>query len=186
MTNQADPEILFAARLPEIGAEGRESRYHWQVDAERCSSLAVRFGCVEIPTFEVKAMITPLRKEGYFRVNGAISARVVQNCVVSLEPVVSDLEKQFELLLVPETEDDPPDPELDDQELETYSGHSVDLGEIGAVELALALDPYPRAPGVSVTDLGPGGSDTGYEVSEDGHIKRNRPFEALAALKRKG
>ena len=121
-----------------------------------------------------------------YRVSGVVSAHVVQNCVVSLAPVTSDLEEEFDLLLVPEIEDEAPEPEFEDEEIETYVGNTVDLGEIGAIELALALDPYPRAPGVTITDLGPGGSDKGYEINKEEHIGQNRPFEALAALKRKG
>lgn len=186
MTSATGPEILFAVHLSVIGADGDGACYDLKANADQRSVLATRFGCVEIPRFEVKAVITPLRKEGHFRVSGVVSARVVQNCVVSLAPVISDLETELGLLLSPEIEGEAPDHEFDDEDFETYSGNTVDLGEIGAIELALVLDPYPRAPGVSVTDLGPGGNDKGYEVHEEEHVGRNRPFEALAALKRKG
>jgi len=186
MTSATGPEMLFPVRLSVIGADGDGARFELTANADQRSALAARFGCVEIPRFEVKAMITPLRKDGHFRVSGVVSARVVQTCVVSLAPVISDFELELRLLLFPEIEGEDPQLEFEDEEFGTYSGNTVDLGEIGAVELALALDPYPRAPGVSVADLGPGGSDKGYEVIEEGQVVPNRPFEALAALKRKG
>jgi hypothetical protein len=186
MTSATESESLFTVQLSVIGADGEGDRYAWEANSDQRAALATRFGCVEIPSMEVKATITPLRKDGYFRVRGEVSACVVQNCVISLAPVTTDFEKKFELILFPEIADEAPEPEFEEKEFETYIGNTVDLGEIGVIELALALDPYPRAPGVSVTDLGPGGGDKGYGVNEEGHIGRNRPFEALAALKRKG
>ncbi len=186
MTKATGPEFLFEVHLSVIEADGGGARYELKANADQRSALAARFGYVEISRFDVKAMITPLRKDGHFRISGVVSARVVQNCVVSLAPVISDLEKELGLVLFPQSEGEAHEPEFEDEEFETYSGNTVDLGEIGAIELALALDPYPRAPGVSVTDLGPGSNDKGYEVNEGGHVGRNRPFEALAALKRKG
>ena len=58
-------------------------------------------------------------------------------------------------------------------------GDSLDVGEIIAEELALSLDPYPRKPGIAV-EIGPGGGAAKGEAPP-----RDRPFEALAALKRK-
>jgi uncharacterized metal-binding protein YceD (DUF177 family) len=186
MTGVTGSEFLFVVQLSVIGADGNGARYDWKANADQRAALAARFGCVQIPRFEIKAMITPLRKDGHYRVSGVVSAGVVQNCVVSLAPVVCDFEEEIGLLLFPEIESEASEPEFEDEEFETYLGNAVDLGEIGAIELALALDPFPRALGVSVTDLGPGGSDNGYEVNEAEHVGQNRPFEALAALKRKG
>ncbi|MDA1325605.1 MAG: DUF177 domain-containing protein [Proteobacteria bacterium] len=186
MTSATGPEFFFAVHLSLIGANGAGAQYEFKASADQCSALALRFGCVEIPRFEIKANVVPLRKPGLFRVSGDVTARVVQNCVVSLEPVVSDHEVELGLLLLPESKGEAPELEDESEDFEFYSGNTVDLGEIGAIELALALDPYPRAPGISVTDLGPGGVDSGYEVYKEGFVGRNRPFEALAALKRKG
>lgn len=182
MTDAAGTEFSFAVRLSEIGSSGDDSRYDLQAGADQRSALAARFGCVEISRFMVRLIITPLRKDGHFRVGGTISARVVQNCVVSLAPVVSDIDKEFSFLLLPEIDGENRSLDVEDEEFETYAGNIIDLGEIAAVELALALDPYPRAPGVSGTDLGPGGNEIGDKV----RVGQDRPFEALAALKRKG
>ena len=186
MTGVSEPEFLFAVQLSEIAADGNGARYDWKANADQRAALAARFGCVEIPRFEITAMIRPLRKDGNYRVSGVVSALVVQNCVVSLAPVVCDFEEEIGLLIIPEIESEASEPEFEDEEFETYLGNAVDLGEIGAIELALALAPFPRAPGVSVTDLGPDSNDNGYEVNKAEHVEQNRPFEALAAPKRKG
>ena len=189
MTGATGSEFLFAVQLSLIAADGAGTRYHWEANADQRSALATRFGCVEIPRFEVKATIVSLRTDGHFRVSGMVTARVLQNCVVSLVSVITDYETELGLILFPENDGEAyesDDLDDEDQDFEIYSGNVVDLGEIGAIELALVLDSYPRAPGVSVTDLGPGDLKKGYEVSKEGHAGRNRPFEALAALKRKG
>lgn len=178
------PDILFAVDLPLIGASSDGASYKFVATDEQCQNLATRFGCDEISNFSVEAIIVPLQQDGHFQVRGTVYATIVQSCVVSLVPIVSEVEQEFSLLLLPEGEEAAADLEIDDEDFEIYLGSTVDLGELGAVELALALDPYPRAEGVSVTDLGPGDRNNGYEVNEEGVSARNRPFEALAALKK--
>jgi hypothetical protein len=53
----------------------------------------------------------------------------------------------------------------------------IDLGEAVAQQLAIALDPYPRAPGAG---LGPDGFTAG-----PGNTAGKQPFAALAALKKR-
>jgi len=185
MTVSVTPEFSYIVSLSAIGGRREAARFDLTATDKQRSALSARFGCIDIPRFEIEATVAPLRKDGHFRVKGFVRARVIQHCVVSLEPVTTDLEKAFELLLLPESDGADAAYNLDEEDIETYSGNSIDLGEIGAIELALALDPYPRATGVTIEDLGPGGSDQGYEVSEEGQLGRNRPFEALATLKRK-
>ena len=106
-------------------------------------------------------------------------ARVVQPCVVTLEDVAQELAEPFSRLYLPgapepdladidpSEDDDPPEP----------LGHRIDPGEVAAEIAALAIDPYPRAPGATFAApaLGPDGAE-----EEDGAA---RPFAALAALR---
>lgn len=82
---------------------------------------------------------------------GVLAGRVVQSCVVSLEPVEQEVAETFSVRFVPEGEetgdDDPDSPD----EL-PYRGSRIDLGEATVEQLALALDPYPRLPG-AVADM---------------------------------
>ena len=185
MTDGAAPEFSYIVQLSDIGAEEKGAAYEAAADGSQRAALAERFGCQEIQRLVVTATIKPLREKNYFRLSGSISARVVQTCVVSLEPVMSDIECEFSLILYPESETNIPDMELEDEDFEAYVDNAVDIGEICAVEMALALDPYPRAPGVSAEDIGPGGKNVGYSVNEEEKAGRYKPFEALAGLKRK-
>jgi uncharacterized metal-binding protein YceD (DUF177 family) len=108
------------------------------------------------------------------RVVGSVSATVDQACVVTLEPIQSEVEEAVDLLFTPpqvrlEGEDplavdaaEPPEP---------LQGGVVDLGAVATEFLLLGIDPYPRKPN-AVFDA-PAASDA-----------TESPFAALAALKK--
>ena len=83
-------------------------------------------------------------------VEGELSARVTQTCVVSLEPFDVDIEEPIDAKFLPAeaisaaseslNEEDAPDPIVDGR---------IDLGALASEFLTLALDPYPRKPGVA-------------------------------------
>ena len=66
---------------------------------------------------------------------------------------------------------------LDDGLFEVYQNDIIDLGELGAQELALAANPYPRAEGLADEVIGP------YLITKED--KKNKPFAALAGIKQK-
>jgi len=109
------------------------------------------------------------------------TARVTQKCVVSLEPVVSDIDETVRLLYTPEAalHTDGLDLDLDeddDEDREALVDGKINLGAAVAEHFALGLDPYPRRPGVSLPE---GTVDDGAE--ED---VRDNPFAVLERLKR--
>ena len=83
---------------------------------------------------------------------GHLRARVIQTCVVSLDDFTAEIDEPFRIRFVPAgQESDDPDPESDDEI--GYAGGALDLGEAAAEQLALALDPYPRAPGAELPEI---------------------------------
>jgi uncharacterized metal-binding protein YceD (DUF177 family) len=91
---------------------------------------------------------------GTLAAHGLLQARVVQECVVSLEPFEADVTEAFSVRFVPpglESGDDDP---LSDDEL-VYQGGVIDLGEAAVEQLALALDPFPRRPGAALPEAEP-------------------------------
>lgn len=145
--------------------------------AER-NALAQRFGLLSLDT--LGAVLELHRQAGdVIHVSGHLSADVVQSCVVSLVPVPAHIETDFELGyggaaaepdegVIEPTGVDAPEPLVEGQ---------IDLGEAVAQQLAIALDPYPRAPGAG---LGPEGFTAGQ--AETGG---KQPFAALASLKKR-
>jgi uncharacterized metal-binding protein YceD (DUF177 family) len=83
---------------------------------------------------------------------GQLFARVVQTCVVTLDDFAATVAESFAVRCVPEgKESDDPDPDSMDELV--YAGGTIDLGEAAVEQLALALDPYPRAPGAELPAL---------------------------------
>ena len=106
---------------------------------------------------------------------------MVQDCVVTLEPVVTRIDEEVVRRYLAEAP--PPGPgEVEMPEDDTVEAlpASVDLVEVMLEALALALPPYPRAPGA---ELGPVlASEPGAEPLTD---EAARPFAGLRdALKR--
>jgi uncharacterized metal-binding protein YceD (DUF177 family) len=156
--------VLGFARLPE---QGREERL--RATPAECAALARRFGIPAIHRLEAVVRLRP-EPGGSVAVGGHLSAEVVQDCVVTLEPVAQAVEEAVSLRILPAGQEPSDDPEAPD-EIEAV-GDTVDMGEALAEQLALALDPYPRAPGA---ELPPEASDG-----------QGGPFAALAALRRRG
>ncbi|HUN42598.1 MAG TPA: DUF177 domain-containing protein [Acetobacteraceae bacterium] len=83
---------------------------------------------------------------------GRLRARVVQTCVVSLEDFAAEIDETFRVRFVPTGEEsDDPDPAADDEI--GYADGMLDLGEATAEQLALTLDPYPRAPDAELPEV---------------------------------
>jgi uncharacterized metal-binding protein YceD (DUF177 family) len=108
-------------------------------------------------------------------VDGVVSARVAQVCVVTLETFDDAIEEEVEVDFAapsagsPEADPKGPDYEAPDE----IAGGQIDLGAITAEFLALGLDPYPRKPGAEFAHEGQGD-------------KTDSPFAALGKLKPHG
>jgi len=161
------PEFHRPVPLGTIGHAGR--RLLLEATAAECAALAARLDILGIDRLSAEMRLRP-EEDGTVLVEGRLSASLTQACVVSLEPVAETVDEPIAFRLLPpgrEPQDGPDD--LD--EIESPDG-VADLGEAVAEQLALALDPYPRAPGAVLPDAA-GGALTGG-------------FAALAALRRKG
>ena len=153
--------------LGRVGPEGRTEVLE-ATESER-AALARRFGIPSVERLRATLRLVP-EEDGAVMVRGRIDAAVVQECVVTLEPVPQQVAEDIVLRLLPTGREPSEGPDEPD-EIETEHG-IADLGEAVAEQLALALDPYPRAPGAA---LPPEATDASAGA-----------FAALAALRRKG
>lgn len=142
-------------------------------EAER-AALAARFGILGIGALSARLRLEP-EPGGAVRARGRLDAAVEQACVVTLEPVAQRLSVPVDLRILPDgvepTDDDPDSPD----EIESEGGQ-VDLGEAIAEQLALALDPYPRAEGAVLPELD-------GEPPPEEPAPRPNPFAKLAKLR---
>jgi len=141
-----------------------------EASPSHCDALAARMQIPAVLALSCRFRLTA-GPGATVHARGQLSARVVQTCVVSLDPFESAIEEAFAVRFVPEGEEsDDLDPEAEEDEI-PYQGATLDLGETAAEQLALALDPYPRRPGASLPA-------TGEDTSPPA-------FAALAALQRR-
>jgi hypothetical protein len=155
--------------VPEIGQ-------HFELAADESVRAVVArvAGLRELPRLQAHFHVTR-RGKGGLHVAGLVSATVGQNCVVTLEPLVNEVEEAVDLLFLPRRA---PAPEEDDEteprdvkwnDPEPLVDGVVDLGALATEFLILGLDPYPRKPG-AVFEPPPDQTPTGG------------PFAALAKL----
>jgi len=161
-------------RLDTIGTAPR--RVEISAEAAERDALKQRFGLLGIASLSAWADI--VREGEAVIATGALKASVTQACVASDEPVPAELAEGFALRFVPESGEAAADEvELGARDLDEifYTGSAIDLGEAVAQTLALALDPFPRAPGADEALRA-----AGVVGEEDAG-----PFAALKALKSK-
>lgn len=152
--------------LGRVGPEGREELLE-ATESER-AALARRFGIPAVESLRARLRLMP-EEDGAIMVHGRLEAAVVQDCVVTLEPVAQRVAEDIVFRLLPSGREPTEGPDEPD-EIETQQG-VADLGEAVAEQLALALDPYPRAPDAVLPP----------EATDDSA----GAFAALAALRRK-
>ena len=115
-----------------------------------CAALARRMLLPAVLTLRCTFRLVRLTADCILA-EGHLRAKVMQTCVVSLDDFAAQIEEHFRVRFVPAgQESDDPDPEADDEI--GYTG-MLDLGELAAEQLGLALDPYPRASGAELPEI---------------------------------
>lgn len=157
------PELSRPLRVDRIPLGGIEE--HIVASPTEREALAKRFGLIELPRFE--AFINVDRAEGaMIAVTGSLSADVVQQCVVTLEPVAGKVKEVIDVLYTPphliKKDRDGPLGDLGEAEPpEPIENGTIDLGELAAQHLATSLDPYPRKAGAELGRVEVSGSSKG-------------------------
>lgn len=150
---------------------GVREKMTFEATADECAAIAERLKLISLASFS--ADIYVLRElSGDVSMFGDISAEVEQACVVTLDPVAERVETSVMQRFTARGEDDeeaededPPEPIQDDE---------IEVGEVLVQNLSLALNPYPRAPGVA------------FEAVDDMAGEPSGPFAALAQLQQTG
>lgn len=161
------PELHRPVRLDRIGPDSLVQEV--DASADECRALAERFGVPAVLSLRCRFTLRRASRD-VVAGTGQLAARVMRVCVVTLDNFEMDLAEAFSVRFIPEgTQSADIDPEAEDEI--PYAGDVIDLGEAAAEQLALALEPYPRRPGVELP--------TGYEEH------KTYPFAALEGLRRR-
>lgn len=147
-------------------------------DAAGRAAVAQDLGIVAVKKLRLSGTLTPLGKRDW-QLDAVLGATVVQDCIITLTPVTTRIEEPFMRRYL----SDMATPTLGEVEMpddDTAEALPIDL-DLAAVmieALALALPPYPRAPGAEIGEL---------SVTEPGALPftddRVKPFAGLAALR---
>jgi uncharacterized metal-binding protein YceD (DUF177 family) len=133
-----DPETISESlRHLEIGAD----------EAER-AALARRFGLERIDRLGARLRLQ--RRAGIVHADGHVEAAVVQACVVTGDPLPASIDAPFSVRYVPDAfAPSEEELELSAEDCDTLpiENGAIDLGELAAETLVLALDPFPRSEG---------------------------------------
>jgi uncharacterized metal-binding protein YceD (DUF177 family) len=176
MTNQANPWSVPIAveQVPEAGL-------HRDLEASQASrsAMAELAGLRDVLSAAASLDVTP-KGGGRFHVGGRVKARIGQTCVVTLDPIENDIDEPIDAVFAPPDqipqlaelvdESDDSDEEVPDPP-EPIENGMIDLGRLATDALFLAIDPYPRKPGVVFEPV---------VVAPD---PEDHPFAALKALK---
>jgi uncharacterized metal-binding protein YceD (DUF177 family) len=124
-----------------------------EANAAERQRLVERFGLLELPHLKAELTVHSKGLDQSVAVTGKLIADIVQSCVVTLEPLPSHVEQNIDVLFVaPELMEavaDSAQVDLDTEDTETIIDGMIDLGELVAQHLGIAMDPYPRKPGAA-------------------------------------
>lgn len=146
---------VTVARLPQKGLP-----VVFEADARQRGLLAEQHGLLEVRAFRVDALVSKWKRNGV-HVEGKVEADIGQQCVVTLEPLDARISEAFSQIYLPDDSKlgrlgfgEGGEVHLDAEgpdSPETFSGDFIDVGALAEEFFGLAIDPYPRKPGASLT-----------------------------------
>ncbi|WP_256807135.1 DUF177 domain-containing protein [Bradyrhizobium sp. Bra64] len=172
-------------RAPVIVAQIPDTGVHRKLEASAAErqAMAELAGLREVLSAQAEFDVVP-KSGGRFEVTGRVRARVGQTCVITLDPIESEIEEAVDLMFVPEAEarrladlieegqDDKAPAEIADPP-EAIANGIIDLGRLATDALFLAIDPYPRKEGAV------------FEAEVTAPDPADHPFAVLKALQGK-
>lgn len=168
-------EFSREVRLDTLGSTPRALSI--EADEAERAALAGRFGLVSLDSLD--ADLSLARDGQSVAMTGRMQARLVQACVATGVPVAAAIDEPIALSFRQAPADARPDEEIElgegDMDVMFVDGGAIDVGEAVAQSLALALDPFPRAPEAEAAL-----KQAGVKSEEEAG-----PFAALAALRDK-
>jgi len=181
MIDKSDKSKSDPWRVPVAVAHIPETGLHLDIEASPSERLEMaEVGDLrEVLSANASLDVMPM-SGGRFHVGGRVRARIGQTCVVTLDPILNDIDEEIDLIFAPpdqipelsalvddatEADVEIPDPP------EPIENGMIDLGRLATDALYLGVDPYPRRP------------DAVFEPPVEAADPESHPFAALKALK---
>lgn len=152
-----------------------------EAGSDQLAELAAQHGLLSVASYRAELLVSAWKRRGV-SVSGTVVADIVQECVVTLDPLASRISAEVSGLFLPESSklgcegfgaggeivlapDGPDAPEL-------FSGDTIDVGALAEEFFELAIDPYPRKPGAEAA---------AFTEDDEPNVS---PFARLASLKK--
>jgi len=167
----------------------RTERVTLRPDAEAVARMIAEYDLSDLRDLACTFEIRPYRKDGA-AVEGRLTATAVQPCVVTLEPVAQSIDERFERRFDPKADAPAEDAEIEvdaygEDPADPLEGRDIDLGAILCEQFALALDPFPRAPGAEVPPEHRADPEADAEDDAGARTGERSPFAVLAELRKR-
>ncbi|WP_420567374.1 YceD family protein [Thalassovita sp.] len=167
---------LRVADLP----QSKPTRFELIPEAKDLLAIADELGLRGLRKLRFKGQITAEGKRDW-RLDANLGATVIQDCVVTLEPVTTRIEESVTrrfLANLPEQAEEDDEIEMTEDDSIEPLGPEIDPATVMIEALALVLPLYPRAEGAVLGETIH--TEPGKEALSDADLK---PFAGLAALR---
>lgn len=168
--------IDMIVRLDDVPPEGR--KFEFAADKDVLEFLVEQAPITALSEFKGHIHLRQMR--GGYEAHGQLRAKIVQECVVTLDPIDSALDVELVRIYLRGQE---PEPEVNTNgevfidlessaDNEWFEGDKLDLSDLIFEQFMLAIDPYPRKEGAEMPKLG-----------DDQEVREASPFAVLSKLK---
>jgi uncharacterized metal-binding protein YceD (DUF177 family) len=178
MTDFVDlpPPYSEIKRISEL-ATRKPNRFKLSLDQQVRAAIAAWAGVEELRMLNFEGEVSA-RGRSDWELTGKLTARVVQACVITAEPVITEIREEVRRRYLA----DLPEPSGDEEEMpedDTLEalGSTIDLGHVALEALELAIPLYPRAKDAELGEVS--SAPAGATPVDDEVIK---PFAGLADL----
>ena len=151
MERSSKSPVSFVAHVGRLPRKGMPVVV--EANEKQRAALAREHDLAGVERYRAELTVEPWKRNGV-RVSGKVLADIVQECVVTLDPIHNHIDETFEAIFLPEDsrlgregfhvggeivlEPDGPDSP------ETFDGDTLDVGALAEEHFGLAIEPYPR------------------------------------------
>ncbi len=183
----ANTQSVLVRQISVADLRDATARFEGEASEIERAALAKRFDILSVESLSYSLESVPWRSG--VKLSGVLKAVAVQKCVVTLDPVTEKIDEELQRGFLPFEDLYPEakpgfeheiavDKELG--EVPELLTDPLDIGEIIAETLGVALDPYPRS--AEAGEVSMSAAPPGVEPITDADMK---PFSSLEALRKK-
>ncbi|MEM6303140.1 MAG: DUF177 domain-containing protein [Pseudomonadota bacterium] len=171
------PPSPSAIRVSDLGANAQH-RFALRPDATACIEIAATLGFTGLRKLNFEGLLRPMGRDDW-ALEAKLGATVVQDCVVTLEPVTTRIDTDVHRVFARDFEDpQEPEAEMPEDDAVQALGAWIDPEAVMIEALSIAAPDFPRKDGAELGQMVY--TAPGAKAMTDADA---RPFAGLAELK---